>query len=315
MFLAKCIEPFMYGFMVKALVIAALVGCVCAVVSCYLILKGWSLMGDAISHAVLPGIVVAYLVHIPLGAGAFAAGLLNAAATGWIKERSRIREDSVMGAVFTGMMALGLILVTKVSSNIHFMHILFGSLLGIEKRDMIQAVVCSLITLVLVVAKRKDILLYLFDQNHARAIGLNIRFIHYLFLALTALTIVASLQAVGILLTVAMLIIPGCIAYLLTDRLDRMLCLAALSAASSALIGTYASYFLNGATGACIILTEALFFVLTMMFAPKYGMIVRRKLRKPFSSAPGMGKRRTPDCFNRSGEGKIGRGFASSGGY
>ncbi len=276
----KLIEPFMYGFMVKALVIAALVGCVCALISCYLILKGWSLMGDAISHAVLPGIVVAYLVHIPLGVGAFAAGLLNAAATGWIKERSRIREDSVMGAVFTGMMALGLILVTKVSSNIHFMHILFGSLLGIEKRDMIQAVVCSLITLVLVVAKRKDILLYLFDQNHARAIGLNIRFIHYLFLALTALTIVASLQAVGILLTVAMLIIPGCIAYLLTDRLNRMLCISALSAVLSSLVGTYTSYFLNGATGACIILTEALFFVLTMMFAPKYGMIVRRKLRK-----------------------------------
>ena len=275
----------MYGFMVKALVIAALVGCVCAVVSCYLILKGWSLMGDAISHAVLPGIVVAYLVHIPLGAGAFAAGLLNAAATGWIKERSRIREDSVMGAVFTGMMALGLILVTKVSSNIHFMHILFGSLLGIEKRDMIQAVVCSLITLVLVIVKRKDILLYLFDQNHAKAIGLNVAFIHYLFLALTALTIVASLQAVGILLTVAMLIIPGCIAYLLTDRLNRMLCISALSAVLSSLVGTYVSYFLNGATGACIILTEALFFVFTMMFAPKYGMIVRRKLRKRSSGS------------------------------
>ena len=289
MVLAKCIEPFMYGFMVKALVIAALVGCVCAVISCYLILKGWALMGDAISHAVLPGIVVAYLVHIPLGVGAFAAGLLNAAATGWIKERSRIREDSVMGAVFTGMMALGLILVTKVSSNIHFMHILFGSLLGIEKRDMIQAVVCSLITLVSVIVKRKDILLYLFDQNHAKAIGLNVAFIHYLFLALTALTIVASLQAVGILLTVAMLIVPGCIAYLLTDSLNRMLCISALSAAASALIGTYVSYFLNGATGACIILTEALFFVLTMIFAPKYGMIVRRKLRKraalPFSAA------------------------------
>ena len=280
---AKLIEPFMYGFMVKALVIAALVGCVCAVVSCYLILKGWSLMGDAISHAVLPGIVVAYLVHIPLGAGAFAAGLLNAAATGWIKERSRIREDSVMGAVFTGMMALGLILVTKVSSNIHFMHILFGSLLGIERDDLIQAVVCSLITLVTVIAKRKDILLYLFDKNHARAIGLNVTFIHYLFLSLTALTIVASLQAVGILLTVAMLIIPGCIAYLLTDRLNRMLCISALSAALSSLIGTYVSYYLNGATGACIILTEALFFICAMVFAPKYGMLVRRNTRTRLS--------------------------------
>ena len=273
----------MYGFMVKALVIAALVGCVCALISCYLILKGWSLMGDAISHAVLPGIVVAYLVHIPLGAGAFAAGLLNAAATGWIKERSCIREDSVMGAVFTGMMALGLILVTKVSSNIHFMHILFGSLLGIERDDLIQAVVCSLITLVTVIAKRKDILLYLFDKNHARAIGLNVTFIHYLFLSLTALTIVASLQAVGILLTVAMLIIPGCIAYLLTDRLNRMLCISALSAALSSLIGTYVSYYLNGATGACIILTEALFFICAMVFAPKYGMLVRRNTRTRLS--------------------------------
>ena len=277
MSLMTLLEPFAYGFMVKALLIAALVGGVCAVISCYLILKGWSLMGDAISHAVLPGIVVAYLLHIPLGIGAFAAGLLNAAATGWIKDRSRIREDSVMGAVFTGMMAVGLILVTKVSSNIHFMHILFGSLLGIETDDMIQAIVCSGITLILVVIKRKDILLYLFDKNHAKAVGLNVTFIHYLFLSLTALTIVASLQAVGILLTVAMLIIPGCIAYLLTDRLNRMLVIAACSAGVSSLIGTYVSYYLNGATGACIILTESFFFVCAMFFAPKYGMIAYRR--------------------------------------
>lgn len=263
------IEPFTYGFMVKALFIAALVGGVCAVISCYLILKGWSLMGDAISHAVLPGIVAAYLLHLPLGAGAFVAGLLNAAATGWIKDRSRIREDSVMGAVFTGMMAVGLILVTKVSSNIHFMHILFGSLLGIESSDMIQAIVCSSVTLIVVIAKRKDILLYLFDKNHARAVGLNVAFIHYLFLSLTALTIVASLQAAGILLTVAMLIIPGCIAYLLTDRLNRMLLIAACSAVASSLIGTYISYYLNGATGACIILTESFFFTCAMIFAPQ----------------------------------------------
>lgn len=263
------IEPFTYGFMVKALFIAALVGGVCAVISCYLILKGWSLMGDAISHAVLPGIVLAYLLHLPLGAGAFVAGLLNAAATGWIKDRSRIREDSVMGAVFTGMMAVGLILVTKVSSNIHFMHILFGSLLGIESSDMIQAIVCSSVMLIVVIAKRKDILLYLFDKNHARAVGLNVAFIHYLFLSLTALTIVASLQAAGILLTVAMLIIPGCIAYLLTDRLNRMLLIAACSAVASSLIGTYISYYLNGATGACIILTESFFFTCAMIFAPQ----------------------------------------------
>ena len=274
------IEPFTYGFMVKALFIAALVGGVCALISCYLILKGWSLMGDAISHAVLPGIVAAYLLHLPLGVGAFVAGLLNAAATGWIKDRSRIREDSVMGAVFTGMMAVGLILVTKVSSNIHFMHILFGSLLGIENGDMIQAIVCSSVTLILVIAKRKDILLYLFDKNHAQAVGLNVAFIHYLFLSLTALTIVASLQAAGILLTVAMLIIPGCIAYLLTDRLNRMLLIAACSAVASSLTGTYISYYLNGATGACIILTESFFFTCAMIFAPKYGIFAHRSKRR-----------------------------------
>ena len=273
------IEPFTYGFMVKALFIAALVGGVCALISCYLILKGWALMGDAISHAVLPGIVAAYLLHLPLGVGAFVAGLLNAAATGWIKDRSRIREDSVMGAVFTGMMAVGLILVTKVSSNIHFMHILFGSLLGIESGDMIQAIVCSSFTLIVVIAKRKDILLYVFDKNHAQAVGLNVAFIHYLFLSLTALTIVASLQAAGILLTVAMLIIPGCIAYLLTDRLNRMLLIAACSAVASSLTGTYISYYLNGATGACIILTESFFFTCAMIFAPKYGMFAHRRKR------------------------------------
>ena len=180
-----------------------------------------------------------------------------------------------MGAVFTGMMAIGLILVTKGSSNIHFMHILFGSLLGIERGDMIQAIVCSCITLALVLMKRKDILLYLFDKNHARS------FIHYLFLSLTALTIVASLQAAGILLTVAMLITPGCIAYLLTDKLNRMLVISAASAVASALIGTYISYFLNGATGACIILTESLFFACAMIFAPKYGLLAyRRNARK-----------------------------------
>ncbi|QTQ14693.1 metal ABC transporter permease [Treponema parvum] len=277
MFLAKIIEPLVYGFMIKALLMAALIGAVCALISCYLILKGWSLMGDAISHAVLPGIVIAYLAHIPLGAGAFFAGLLNALLTGWIKDHSRIHEDSVMGTVFTGMMATGLILVTKVRTNVHLMHILFGSLLGIETHDMVQAVICAGITLVVVTAKRKDILLYLFDKNYAKAVGLNVKGIHYLFLSLTALTIVASLQAAGILLTVAMLITPGCIAYLLTDKLDRMLFISSCSAMLSALIGTYVSYYLNGATGACIILVQTLFFVFAMIAAPKYGIVVRRK--------------------------------------
>jgi ABC-type Mn2+/Zn2+ transport system permease subunit len=269
------LEPFQYGFMIEAMVIAALIGAACAILSCYLVLKGWSLMGDAVSHAVLPGVVVAYVVGLPLAVGAFVAGLVCAGGTGWIKGNSRVKEDTVMGVVFTGLFALGLVLFTKIHTDVHLNHILFGSLLGIERADLIQAGASSLITLGIVLARRRDLMLYLFDANQARAVGLNTTFLHYLLLALVSATIVAALQAVGILLTVAMLITPGCIAYLLTDRFDRMLFIAAVAAAGSAVAGTYASYFLNAATGACIVLAQAAVFVAAMIFAPKYGVLAR----------------------------------------
>jgi len=256
--------------------IAALIGAVCAILSCYLVLKGWSLMGDAVSHAVLPGIVVAYLVGLPLAVGAFCAGLLCAASTGWIKNHSRIKEDTVMGVVFTGLFALGLVMFSKVQTDVHLNHILFGSLLGIDTHDMIQAVVSAGVTLVIILALRKDLLLYLFDPHQARAIGLNTTVLHYLLLALLSATIVAALQAVGIILTVAMLIAPGCIAYLISDRFDRMLLIASGSAIFSGVVGTYISYFLDGATGACIVLTQAMIFVLALFFSPKNGLIARR---------------------------------------
>jgi ABC-type Mn2+/Zn2+ transport system permease subunit len=274
---SRLIEPLQYGFMVEAMLIAAMIGAVCAILSCYLVLKGWSLMGDAVSHAMLPGIVLAYIVGLPLAVGAFAAGLATAGATGWIKNNSRIKEDTVMGVVFTGLFALGLVMFTKVQTDVHLNHILFGSLLGIEKDDMIQAIVSSAVTLVIVVVMRKDLLLYLFDSNQARAVGLNPVVLHYLLLALLSATIVAALQAVGIILTVAMLITPGCIAYLLTDRFDRMLLISTGSAVASSLVGTYVSYFLNGSTGACIVLVQAGIFVLAMVFGPKYGLLVRKK--------------------------------------
>lgn len=274
---ARLLEPLQYGFMVEAMLIAALVGAVCAVLSCYLVLKGWSLMGDAVSHAVLPGIVLAYIVGLPLAVGAFCAGLLCAGSTGWIKNHSRIKEDTIMGVVFTGLFALGLVMFTKIQTDVHLNHILFGSLLGIERSDMIQAIVSAGVTLTVILVMRKDLLLYLFDANQARAVGLNTTVLHYILLALLSATIVAALQAVGIILTVAMLITPGCIAFLLSDRFDRMLWIAGGSAIFSAVAGTYASYFLNGATGACIVLTQAIVFVLAMMFAPKHGLLVRRK--------------------------------------
>lgn len=276
--IARLVEPLQYGFMVEAMLLAALIGAVCAILSCYLVLKGWSLMGDAVSHAVLPGIVLAYIVGIPLAVGAFLAGLLCGAGTGWIKNNSRLKEDTVMGVVFTGLFALGLVMFTKVQTDVHLNHVLFGSLLGIERGDMIQAVLCAGVTLVVVVAMRKDLLLYLFDPNQASAVGLNTTVLHYLLLSLLSATVVAALQAVGIILTVAMLITPGCIAYLLTDRFDRMMWIATASAVGSAVVGTYVSFFINGATGACIVLTQALVFVLAMIFAPKHGLLASRRL-------------------------------------
>lgn len=257
----KLIEPFQYSFMIEALGMALLIGSVCAALSCFLVLKGWSLMGDAISHAVLPGIVVAYVVGLPLSLGAFLAGLLCAGSTGWIKSHSRIKEDTVMGVVFTGLFALGLVMFTKVETDIHLNHILFGSLLGIEKSEMIQALVISISTLIITLILKKDLMLYCFDINQAKVSGLNVSLIHYTFLALVSATVVASLQAVGIILTVAMLITPGCIGYLLTKSFDRMLLIAISSAAIAALVGTYISYFINGATGACIVLVQSFIFV------------------------------------------------------
>lgn len=270
-------EPFLYSFINEALLVAALVGAVCAVLSCYLVLKGWSLMGDAISHAVLPGVVVAYLIGLPLPVGAFASGLLCATATGWIKAHSRIKEDTVMGIVFTGLFALGLVMFSKVQSELHLNHILFGNVLGIERVDMIQTLITAGVTLVILLLLRRDLLLFCFDPTHANAIGLNTRAIYYVFLALLAATIVASMQAVGIILVVAMLVTPGCTARLLTDRFDRMLVLAAASSILASCLGVYVSFFINGSTGACIVLAQALFFTATFIFAPKHGLIAARR--------------------------------------
>lgn len=277
----RLLEPFQYSFMIEALGMASLIGTVCAALSCYLVLKGWSLMGDAISHAVLPGIVIAYLVGAPLSVGAFLSGLFCAGASGWIKSHSRVKEDAVMGVVFTGLFALGLVMFTKIETDVHLNHILFGSLLGIERSEMLQALIIASLTLITIVVYRKDLLLYCFDIGQARAVGLNTTWIHYIFLALISATIVASLQAVGIILTVAMLITPGCTGYLLTDRFERMLGIAVVTAVFSALFGTYASYFINGATGPCIVLTQSSLFVCTMFFAPKHGIIASRLRVRP----------------------------------
>lgn len=269
------LEPFRYAFMNEALLVGALVGAVCAFFSCYLVLKGWSLMGDAISHAVLPGIVLAHLAGLPLALGAFATGLLCATATGWIKASTRIKEDTVMGIVFTGLFALGLVLFTKVETDAHLNHILFGNILGIERADLIQTVVVSVLALGVLGVLRRDLMLFCFDPAHARTIGLRTGLLYYVLLSLLAGVIVASLQAVGILLVVAMLVTPGCTARLLTDRFDRMVMLAVAASVVATCAGVYTSFFLNGSPGACIVLAQALLFGLAFVFAPKHGLLAR----------------------------------------
>jgi manganese/iron transport system permease protein len=244
------------------------------------VLKGWSLMGDAISHAVLPGIVLAYALSLPLALGAFAAGLSCAVLTGYLKENSRIKEDTVMGIVFSGMFGFGLVLFTKVETEQHLLHILFGNVLGVTMQDLIETAIVAGGTLAIVLVKRRDLLLYCFDPNHARTIGLPVRVLHYGLLVLLALTIVASLKAVGIILVIAMLIGPGATAYLLTDSFERMLVIATAVALTSAFVGTIVSFHIDGATGACIVLTQALIFAAAFLFGPKGG-VLRRAMSQP----------------------------------
>ncbi len=272
-------DPFQYEFMRTALLVGALVGTVCAVLSCFLVLKGWSLMGDAISHAVLPGIVIAYLAGVPLAIGAFASGLLCAVGSGFIRANSRVKEDTVLGVVFTGLFAFGLVMFTKIETDQHLNHVLFGSLLGIPRAQVVQTVTVGMGVLVVTLVRSKDLLLFCFDVTHARSIGLPTGRLNYLLLSLVALAIVSAMQAVGIILVVAMLVTPGCVGFLLADRFPKMMLWAVGSAVLSCLAGVYASYFLNGSTGACIVLVQALFFGMALVGSPKRGLLARRRMR------------------------------------
>lgn len=259
--------PLSFPFMQRALLVAVMVGAVCAVLSCYLVLRGWSLMGDAISHAVLPGIVIAFVLGLPLALGAFVSGLFCAVTIGFLKDNSRVKEDTVMGIVFSGMFALGLVLFTRVDTDQHLNHILFGNLLGVSDADVIETAIVASVTLLVVLAKRRDLLVYCFDPAHARAIGLPVGLLHYGLLVFLALTIVAALKAVGIILVVSMLVAPGAIAFLVTRRFDMMLVVAAAVAIGSSVVGTLVSFHIDGATGPCIVLVQAAVFLVVLVWS------------------------------------------------
>ncbi|HDR1022607.1 TPA: metal ABC transporter permease [Pasteurella multocida] len=259
-------EPFSYPFMQNALFTALIVAIICAVLSCYLVLKGWSLMGDAISHAVLPGVVIAFLLGLPLSIGAFGAGLFCALSVGYLKENSRIKEDTVMGIVFSGMFAFGIVLFTKVETDQHLSHILFGNLLGVSDSELIETLIISAIIFSIITLKRKDFLLYCFDPSHTRVAGLSPKILHYGLLVLLALTIITAMQVVGVILVVAMLISPGITAFILSKRFDYMLLIAITMSVITSLLGTIISYHIDAATGPCIILLQALFFLIALIY-------------------------------------------------
>jgi manganese/iron transport system permease protein len=259
--MSELLQPFAFGFMRQAFAIAVLVAVPMALLSCFLVLKGWSLMGDAISHAVLPGVVLAYVAGLPLAVGAFAAGMTCALAVGFLKENSRVKEDTVMGVVFSGMFGLGIVLYTSIETDVHLDHILFGDILGVSWGDVAESGVIALLAAGLVLVFRRDLLLHAFDPQHARAIGLPVRLLHYGLLAVLSLTIVGALKAVGIILAIAMLIAPGAIAFLLTRRFEHMLAVAVAVATGCSLLGVYLSFFLDSAPAPTIVLLMSIGFV------------------------------------------------------
>lgn len=261
LFFEQLLLPLQLPFMQQALLIGVAVAFPMALLSCFLVLKGWALMGDAISHAVLPGIVLAYVAGIPLAVGAFCAGMICAVATGYLSENSRIKEDTIMGVVFSGMFGLGIVLFVSIPSDLHLDHILFGNMLGVTWGDVIASAVLAALCCAIILMKRRDLMLFVFDPQHARAIGLPVGLLHYGFLAILSLTIVGALKAVGIILAIALLVAPGAIAFLVTRRFGTMLVCASLVAISSAFLGTYASFFIDSAPAPTIVLLMSLVFI------------------------------------------------------
>ncbi len=251
------LEPMSYDFMQRALIASISVGVVCAIFSCFLILKGWALIGDAVSHAVLPGLAIAYVIGLPLVVGAFCAGLLCAWSIGYIKNHSRVKEDAVMGIVFSGMFALGLVMLTHIESDIHLMHILFGNILGITKADLTQTTTIAGFCTAIMIFKRKDFMLYCYDISHAKVIGLPVQFLHFGLLALLSLTIVSAIKSAGIILVIGMLITPGAIGFLIARSFGAMMIIAIAASVLSCILGTLISFHIDAATAPLIICIQS----------------------------------------------------------
>ncbi|MGB3406409.1 MAG: metal ABC transporter permease [Jannaschia sp.] len=271
------LEPFAYNYMVNAIWVSALVGGTCAFLSAFLMLKGWSLIGDALSHSVVPGVAGAYMLGLPFAVGAFLSGGLAAAAMLLLTERTGLKTDTVIGVIFTGFFGLGLFMVSLSPASVDLQTIVLGNILAITPQDTLQVVLISVVTLTVLTLKWRDLLVVFFDEAHARAIGLNPRFWKAVLFTLLSACAVAAMQTVGAFLVVAMVVTPGATAYLLTDRFGHLLCIAVAMGVLSCALGAYLSYFVNGATGGVIVVLQTLAFGAAFLFAPTHGLLAARR--------------------------------------
>ncbi|MFC3723746.1 metal ABC transporter permease [Neoaquamicrobium sediminum] len=270
-------QPFSYGYMVNAMWVSALVGAVCAFLSAYLMLKGWSLIGDALSHAIVPGVAGAYMLGLPFAVGAFFSGGLAACAMLFLTTQTRLREDAVIGLIFTSFFGIGLFMVSLSPASVNIQTIVLGNILAVTPADTLQLVIIAGVSLAILVAKWKDLMVTFFDENHARSIGLRPGLLRVLFFTLLSACTVAALQTVGAFLVIAMVVTPGATAYLLTDRFPRLIVTSVAIGSLTSFVGAYASYFIDGATGGIIVVLQTLIFLAAFFFAPKHGLLAARR--------------------------------------
>ena len=273
------IEPFAYSYMVNAMAVSALVGGVCAFLSAFLMLKGWSLIGDALSHSIVPGVAGAYMLSLPFSLGAFLSGGLAAGAMLFLNRRTKLKEDAIIGLIFTSFFGLGLFMVSLSPTSVDVQTIVLGNILAVTASDTIQLVIIATVSLAILTMKWKDLMLAFFDENHARAVGLDPARLKLLFFTLLAACTVAALQTVGAFLVIALVVTPGATAYLLTDRFPRLIAISVAIGALSSFVGAYLSYFLDGATGGVIVVLQTILFLIAFLFAPKHGLFAARRRR------------------------------------
>ncbi|NTB99448.1 metal ABC transporter permease [Agrobacterium tumefaciens] len=281
------LEPFTYGYMLNAIWVSALVGGVCGFLSAYLMLKGWSLIGDALSHAIVPGVAGAYMLGLPFSLGAFLSGGLAAGSMLFLNQKTRLKEDAIIGLIFTSFFGLGLFMVSLSPTSVNIQTMVLGNILAITAEDTIQLALIGGISLLVLALKWRDFMVVFFDENHARTVGLKPEVLKVIFFTLLAASTVAALQTVGAFLVVAMVVTPGATAYLLTDRFERLILMSLIIGAATSFVGAYLSYFLDGATGGVIVVLQTAIFLAAFVFAPKHGLLASRaKARKALGETP-----------------------------